>query len=442
MLSNVSVYDTEAIKPTTKQVYSMLRPTHLAARLALLSLSINFAFADTQPIDRIEVTGFIAGANHDDSNTRSYDHDFLARFGDDDLQSALRRIPGVTIDMTPGPGLDDPKISLRGMGNGYTRVTIDDQPIGTLGSGVSLADIPIELIERIEVRNGGDARDSGEAVAGTINIVMRESLKNGNTLRVGGAVSAGRFGPQIGTEYRNSDGPWSWQLVTSLKRTPSQRDRDIYSRIDDIWGDPPELISHEHWQQRPLDETAMLLPSLRWRQGGDQISVKWLMDYSHWTAPGYNDIPSYQAAYPAYYASAVTRDASLSMNHMLSTNWTHKLVGGGQFTLEAVFHQEHDRDDSTWFGTDPTGAPLDPQTELDHQLEKQQNLRLGWSVPIVPGIQARWGAELQHDHDDNDSFSFGDSNVSTSSSWRRQLAFYGQGSWQATPSLDITVECP
>ena len=83
-----------------------------------------------------------------DPNTRSFEHEDLARFGDGgDLTDALRRLPGVQI--TP-----EGRIQLRGMGNGYTRVEINGQTVGGLNEGVMLQDLTVDMVEQVDIVRG------------------------------------------------------------------------------------------------------------------------------------------------------------------------------------------------------------------------------------------------------------------------------------------------
>ncbi|HEY6923617.1 MAG TPA: TonB-dependent receptor plug domain-containing protein, partial [Steroidobacteraceae bacterium] len=53
-------------------------------------------------------------------------HDDLARYGDNSLTDALQRIPSITVDGIPGRGGE---IKLRGLGNGYTQLLLNGEPV-------------------------------------------------------------------------------------------------------------------------------------------------------------------------------------------------------------------------------------------------------------------------------------------------------------------------
>jgi len=95
----------------------------------------------------------------------------LDRNGDTSLGEVLKRLPGVTIGGRPGRGGD---IRMRGMGSGYTQILINGE---RAPRGFSMDSLSPDQVERIEVIRGAVAEYSTQAIAGTINIVLREDYK-------------------------------------------------------------------------------------------------------------------------------------------------------------------------------------------------------------------------------------------------------------------------
>ena len=62
----------------------------------------------------------------------------------------------------------------------YTQILIDSRPIFSALAGVyGLEQIPANMIERVEVmRGGGSALFGSSAIAGTINIITKEPVRN------------------------------------------------------------------------------------------------------------------------------------------------------------------------------------------------------------------------------------------------------------------------
>lgn len=76
------------------------------------------------------------------------------------------------------------QLRINGLEGPYTQVLIDSRAITSALAGVyGLEHIPVNMIERVEiVRGGGSALFGSNAVAGTVNIITREPLKNSLTV--------------------------------------------------------------------------------------------------------------------------------------------------------------------------------------------------------------------------------------------------------------------
>ena len=69
-----------------------------------------------------------------------------------------------------------PQVRINGLDGPYTQLLIDSKPIMSALSGVyGLEQIPVNMIERVEVvKGGGSALFGANAIAGTINIITKE----------------------------------------------------------------------------------------------------------------------------------------------------------------------------------------------------------------------------------------------------------------------------
>jgi outer membrane receptor for ferrienterochelin and colicins len=95
----------------------------------------------------------------------------IEKQGDATLGEVLKRLPGVTIGGAPGRG---GAIRMRGLGNGYTQILIDGE---RMPPGFSVDQLTPEQVEKIEIMRAPTAETGARAIAGTINIVMREGQK-------------------------------------------------------------------------------------------------------------------------------------------------------------------------------------------------------------------------------------------------------------------------
>ena len=125
-----------------------------------------------------------------------YGTDYFQRFEPLTVGDALKRVPSVAFlsDVLESDG-----VRLRGLDPAYTQILINGEQVpgsgdssGAFGNGADgsffVDRIPAELIERVEIVRSPSANRSGDAVAGAINIVLRDAYHlNGGYIR-GGAL--------------------------------------------------------------------------------------------------------------------------------------------------------------------------------------------------------------------------------------------------------------
>jgi len=149
--------------------------------------------AKTEQLDRVEVEGKASDEAQRRASTASkiiIGREEIERFGDSTVGEVLKRLPGVTTGGRPGRGGE---VRMRGMGNGYTQILVNGE---RMPSGFSLDQLPPEQVERIEVLRAPTAEYGARAVAGTINVVLREALQRRlNEFRMALSEERGRFTP-------------------------------------------------------------------------------------------------------------------------------------------------------------------------------------------------------------------------------------------------------
>lgn len=194
----------------------------LGAALAPLAFA-GAAFAQTGPdaapqgpvssLDEVIVTGEPVMRNRTDDvvPTLSYDLEYFQRFEPLTVGDALKRVPSVAFlsDVLESDG-----VRLRGLDPGYTQILVNGERVP--GAGVDRSffvdRIPAELIERIEVVRSSSANRSGDAVAGAINIVLRDALSlDGGYVRLGALnwsdSEYGQWGGTYGAVWGGQAGP-------------------------------------------------------------------------------------------------------------------------------------------------------------------------------------------------------------------------------------------
>jgi hypothetical protein len=172
------------------------------AALAPLVLASAASAADDAPIATAEtpttasevvVQAQIAYRNRSDQAAPVLDYglDYFQRFEPLTAGDALKRVPSVTFlsDVLESDGA-----RLRGLDAAYTQVLINGEkvPGGPVRRRRSffVDRIPAELIERIEIVRSASANRSGDAVAGALNIVLRDAYSlDGGFVRAGASCS-------------------------------------------------------------------------------------------------------------------------------------------------------------------------------------------------------------------------------------------------------------
>ena len=187
---------------------------------------------DRGALNRVEVTG-----NNSDNEQRRASSasriiigkEEIERYGDSSVSEVLKRLPGVTTGGRPGRGGD---VRMRGMGGGYTQILLNGE---RMPPGFSLDSLPPEQLERIEIMRAPTAEFGARAIAGTINIVLKEALrKTANELRAGLGLEGTQWSPSVSWTRNDTLGA-GLPYTATLSVNQSNTQDDNLSRIQ--WRD-------------------------------------------------------------------------------------------------------------------------------------------------------------------------------------------------------------
>lgn len=108
------------------------------------------------------------------------DREDIERSQAQSVPDLLRRLPGISLSSNGGPGKAT-SLYLRGSESDHVLVLIDGIKAGSVSSGgASFQDLPVELVERIEVVRGPRSSLYGsEAIGGVIQIFTRKGAEQG-----------------------------------------------------------------------------------------------------------------------------------------------------------------------------------------------------------------------------------------------------------------------
>ena len=195
-------------------------------------------------LGRVEVIGSSSDTDQRRASTASkiiIGKEDIERFGDSSVSEVLQRLPGVTTGGRPGRGGD---VRMRGMGGGYTQILVNGE---RMPPGFSLDNLTPDQVERIEVMRAPTAEFGARAVAGTINVVLKEALKKTlNELRLGAGFEENRVSPSASWTRNDKFGESvSYTLTVSVNKSDNRDENDTRTRWYDIGSGVQVLDQHE-----------------------------------------------------------------------------------------------------------------------------------------------------------------------------------------------------
>ena len=296
-------------------------------------------------LQQVEITGSSGSDNNTDRRRSTasrivYGREELDRMGDASLGEVLKRLPGVSLGGPPGRG---GPIRMRGMGGGYTQILIDGQ---RMPPGFSLDAIAPEQIERIEIMRAPVAEHGARAIAGTINVVMREDFKRrANDFKFGGGFEDDRPRAGLSWTYSGQNDKLGYNLTATAFRNRQGHDSRNIQRRYDAQG-RPTLEQFGTSAGTDTREGVFLTSRLQFRRApGENLDLQPFFHAvrSRGSARGTLDWPNRTAsleclAQPALqecqpYDLALTRSESTSRMARLNGSWQKPTGDGGRLQL-------------------------------------------------------------------------------------------------------------
>ncbi|GCL64837.1 hypothetical protein AQPW35_39180 [Rubrivivax pictus] len=187
-----------------------------------------------------------------------YGREELDRHGDTNTLDVLRRLPGVNVD-AGGP-------RMRGLGAGYTQILINGDPAPP---GFALDQLSPSQIERIEVLRAPSAEQSAQAIAGTINIILKEAPRRAQRdLRLGLADGTDRPMANANLTLGESRGGLGLSLPLSVFEWNRENRVNLQRAMAGADGLPAE--ARQRGAQEVWGWGYNLGPRLNWRISDDQ----------------------------------------------------------------------------------------------------------------------------------------------------------------------------
>ncbi|NHZ97165.1 TonB-dependent receptor [Massilia sp. CCM 8734] len=391
----------------------------------------------------------INGSRADDTESRRlstaakmvFGREELDRNGDSSVGEILKRLPGVTMGGPPGRGGGG--VRMRGLGNGYTQMLVNgERP----PAGFSLESLSPDQVERIEVMRGPVAEHSTQAIAGTINVVLREGYQQKDIqLKLSDSIEDGRHGPNVSLTMPGKAGALSW-LMSGSAGTSRQYDESVTTYED---ADPAGLLLKDQQVDAHSSRSARslhLTPRLSYKfDNGDTLNFQPFLMYNR--SEGNSDSLLTQRIGPPQreYALALA-DSSSSMTMLRGFgNWLHRMDAGAKLDVKFGFGAGRSESTSLRNQYADNGALKDDFNDVDTSRNHSLNSGGKYSTPLAKGhlLAAGWEVEGGHREQStvalvNGRAQFAESGSSMTADTRR-VATYVQDEWDITPQWSAYV---
>jgi outer membrane receptor for ferrienterochelin and colicins len=307
------------------------RQLAMLATLAPAALLVHAQQASTsKPVPQVEVKGSGSDydARRDDTAMKIViGRPDLERYGDSNVLDVFRRIPGVTVTTTGR----DTQVQMRGLGGGYTQVLVNGE---RMPSGYTLDALSPELIERIEVLRAQTAEYSAQGIAGTINIVLRRSVrKQQREAKLGYLASSDFQGPRASFDMADRGDKSSYAVAANAEH--DSLSRPLVSMAEETVA-PGGAVILRRSSAMPEDGRMNRFgfsPKFNWTlDGGDTLEWQTLLNGSRFRNHIHTLVTAETGSLPPVpdFVSAMQADYTALRSTLA---WTHIFASGS--TLEA-----------------------------------------------------------------------------------------------------------
>jgi outer membrane receptor for ferrienterochelin and colicins len=320
-----------------------------------------------------------------------YGRDELDKQGDTSLSDVLKRLPG--IHMQGGA----PR--LRGLGAGYTQLLVNGEPAPP---GFSLDNLSPSQVERVELTRGPTADTSAQAVAGTLNIVLREAPRTRQrewSVRLGyrairPTLSAnGSWGDRVGA---GAAGALSFTVPVAVYQWHGHADTRSARQQQDINGDPQQLAltgTDTFW-----GGGFNIGPRLTWKLSEpDSISWQTFAQRHRFNNQGGSLTQMIEGAPPISVDDRFTSGGHWQMLRS-GLSWTHKAADGARLEVRGGFQASSSRSHNHTDGNDAAGVATLLRDTDKHNVDRNLSTGGKYSRPVGDAhtLAMGWDGERRH----------------------------------------------
>lgn len=208
------------------------------------TIEVNFTLAESATgIEEVVVT-----ANRNETNKKETSSivnitsgKLFTAIASSTLSESMNFTPGLRIENNCG-NCGTTQLRINGLEGQYSQILLDSSPVfSSLAAVYGLEQLPVAMIERVEViRGGGSALFGSSAIGGVVNIITKEPLRNSLALsNVTDIMKGGgtEYNTAINGSFVSDDRRAGVYLFSMIK------DRDAYDRNRDGFTDIPHVRS-------------------------------------------------------------------------------------------------------------------------------------------------------------------------------------------------------
>jgi len=306
----------------------------------------------------------------------------LEKQGDATLGDVLKRLPGVTVQGAPGRG---GAIRMRGLGGGYTQILLDGE---RMPPGFSVDSLTPEQVERIEILRAPTAETGARAIAGTINIVLREGRKaTPDDLKITRSQEHDQGSSMLNWVHNLNTSPMSGTFT--LSAMDNRRTDQSQTDIDSDYRDDQVRLSESSGRRQGVHANARL----QWKgEQGKTLTLTPFLIYSEYTAHG--RIDARRLSTPDITDSALTDNESRYAAARLNGQWVQRLSADDRLDVRFGVGQSKYDQQITQMAVSSTGLlsnALDEQRFTD----RGTSLNGKWTRVLDNGHQ--WVSGVEHE---------------------------------------------
>jgi outer membrane receptor for ferrienterochelin and colicins len=321
----------------------------------------------------------------------------IVRYGDTSLADVLKRLPGISVRGVQGRGGE---IRMRGLGSGYTQILLNGD---RAPPGFSLDSLSPELIERIEIARAATADVSAQAIAGSINIILKKKIETARR-DIKLAVSDTEGQPALSWDglFADHDGAFSYTVAGGV----GQDKGNYLSRLDQLEFDNLGVLRLQRSTDKQDDsqsERFNLAPRLMWAlDGGDSLNWESLLRFQRSTGSSHESRQTALGGLPQLVRNDSVLDADSSQIRS-KLGWLHKLESGAKLDIKLGVADHRSNAESRLDGFDIHAQPVLNRRITTEVVDQGLSLNGKYSNGYIEGhtFALGWDGEYSQRSEDN-----------------------------------------